>query len=152
MEITKKNLTLFISSGLIILTSSLIIFGLDVLKDNPIDAKDCTYPCKIYFTVGVSLLLICLPLLALSSYFLTTISKESEEKKINKQKLNRIYKTCSAIWVLNIIGVVCYLSAFEFYLFCRRVNLGFITLLGYLLSGGLYLLFDKWLPGKDKDN
>jgi hypothetical protein len=141
-SITKRTLLISANSALIVLTSQMVFFVLDMFKDE--GAKQCIAN-DYYLNIGISICLFCLPVLAFITFLFFKFKGEPKAGSISEKFTNKIIIFNTLVNLFNISGLLLILMPFYSSIAVNKPSFSLFSVVGFLVAVVLFKFFEKKL-------
>ena len=144
METNNRIIGLYVSSGLLVITSTFVFFILDFLKDGK---PNQLIQDNIYFNIGTTLALICLPILAFGSYLLSMINVKRGNVELDSI-IDTILTVLRWTWILDTISLLLVLMPFNIKLNGIEIPFGILAIIGICIGVTFFVTYNAKLRNK----
>jgi len=137
METNRKSIILFVTTGLLVLTSTIIFKIVDI-----VEGKKTIFLDNDLFQVGAVFCFFSFPILAFILFFYTRLSNSD----INQYPGIKIVVTSTILlWIFNLLGILLFFAPLRINIIGYDIPMWIVSISGFI--GGLvaFVGFSRWL-------
>lgn len=136
-KITNRSLAIYVTTGVIVVTTTILFFILDALKDENPNKEVLN---SLALNSGLYICLFCLPILGFISFLLLRINTDPNSNKHFKKAVDNCIMINLLFLVTDIVGIILILYPFHMRFVRYWVSFSLPSTIGFLLGAFLFVI------------